>query len=144
MQHAANVILVVGGVDDLRQIRQSLQQAKVRNRLHHVGDAVEARAYLRQEGPYPEAPSPVLVLLDASLPRQSAIDLITELKTNAQLAGIPVIILLGSESEHRLTEDCLFRVDGSIQKPFDVPELIRELHSVDALSFLLVKSPPAK
>ncbi len=144
MQRAADVLLVVGGMDDLRQIRHSLQQAKVRNRLHHVGDAVEARAYLRQEGPYERAPSPGLVLLDASLPRQSVIDLITELKTNAQLAGIPVIILLGSESEHRLTEDCLFRVDGSIQIPFDLPELIQELHSIDTLSFLLVHSPPAK
>ncbi len=144
MQRAADGLLFAGRIDDLRQIRHSLQQAKVQNRLHHVGDAVEARAYLRQEGPYTLAPSPGLVLLDASLPRKSVDDLITELKTNAQLAGIPVIVLLGSESERRLIENCRFTVDGSIRKPFDLPELVQVLNSVDALSFLRVQSPPTR
>lgn len=144
MQRAADVLLVVGDVDELRRIRHSLKRAKVKNRLHHVGDTVEAIAYLRREGPYTQAPSPGLVLVDAALPRNSVIDLITELKTDVQYAGIPVIVLVGPESERRLIDECIYAIDGDIQKPFELPELVQILMSVDTLSFLLVQSPPAK
>ncbi len=144
MQRAADVLLVVGDFDEQHQIREMLKQAKVKNRLHFVGDAAEASSYLRREEPYMYAPIPGLVLLDASLPGNSVIDLITELKTNPQFAGIAVIALVGSESEHQLIEDCIYAVDGSIKKSFNLTELIQILISVDTLSFLLVQSPPAK
>jgi DNA-binding response OmpR family regulator len=85
-----------------------------------------------------------LVLVDAALPRNSVIDLITELKTDVQYAGIPVIVLVGPESERRLIDECIYAIDGDIQKPFELPELVQILMSVDTLSFLLVQSPPAK
>lgn len=144
MQRAADILLVVGNFDEQRQIRESLKQAKIKNRLHHVGDAAEASSYLRREGPYLYAPIPGLVLLDASLPARSVIDLITALKTDAQFAGIPVVVLVGSESERQLIENCIYAADGSIEKPFNLTELIQVLISVDTLSFLLVQSPPAK
>jgi DNA-binding response OmpR family regulator len=144
MQRAADVLLVVGNSDEQRQIRESLKQAKVKNRLHHVGDAAEASSYLRREGPYLYAPVPGLVLLDAGLPAKSVIDLITVLRTDAQFAGIPVVVLVGSEKEHQLIENCIYAVDGSIEKPFNLTELMQIFISVDTLSFLLVQSPPAK
>jgi len=144
MERAADVLLVVGDFGELRQIRDSLQQAKVKNRLHHVGNAAEASSYMRREGPYMYAPIPGLVLLDASLPRRSVIDFITELKTDTQFAGIPVVVLVGSESEQQLIQSSTYTVDGSIQKPFDLTDLVRLLISIDTLSFLLVQSPPVK
>ncbi len=143
MERAADVLLVVGDFGELHQIRDSLQQAKVKNRLHHVGDVAEASSYLRRDGPYLHAPVPGLVLLDASLPWRSVIDLIAELKTDAQFAGIPVIALVGSESEGQLIENSLYTIDGSIQKPFSLSDLIQILSSVDTLSFLIVQSAPA-
>lgn len=144
MPRVADVLLVVGNFDEQRQIRESLQQAKVRNRLHHIGDVAEASSYLRREGPYTYAPIPGLVLVDASLPAKGVIGLITALKTDARFAGTPVVALVGSESEHQLIENCIYAVDGSIEKPFKLTELIQILMSVDTVSFLLVQSPPAK
>ncbi len=79
MPRVADVLLVVGNFDEQRQIRESLQQAKVRNRLHHIGEVAEASLYLRREGPYTYAPIPGLVLVDASLPAKGVIGLITAL-----------------------------------------------------------------
>lgn len=143
MERAAHVLLVAGDLGELNQIRDSFQQAKVKNRLHHVGNVAEASMYLRRDGPYSYAPVPGLVLLDASLPWRSVTDLIAELKTDAQFAGIPVIALVGSESEGQLIENSLYTIDGSIQKPFSLSDLIQILSSVDTLSFLLVESAPA-
>ncbi len=144
MERAADVLLVVDDFGELCQIRHSLQQAKVKNRLHHVGNVTEASSYLRRDGPYLNAPVPGLVLLDASLPSKSVIDLLAELKTDAQFAGIPVIALVGSESEGQLIENCLYPIDGSIRKPFSLSDLIQILFSIDTLSFLLVQSAPGK
>jgi DNA-binding response OmpR family regulator len=143
-ERAADVLLVVSDFGELRRIRDALHECKVKNRLHHVGDAAEASSYVRREGPYMFAPVPGLVLLDASLPQKSIIDLIAELKSDAQFAGIPVIALAGSESERQLIESCMYRVDGSIRKPFDIRDLARVLISVNTLSFLLVQSIPTK
>jgi len=144
LERAADVLLVVGDFGELRQIRDSLHEAKVKNRLHHVGDAAEASSYMRREGPYMYAPIPGLVLLDASLPRTSVVDFIAQLKSDAQFAGIPVIVLVGSASELQLIENCRYAVDGSIQKPFNLAELVRILISVDTMSFLLVQSAAAR
>lgn len=143
MQRAADVLLVVGDFNEQGQIRESLQQAKLKNRLHFVGEAAEATSYLRREGPYMYAPSPGLVLLDTSLPWQSVVDLITALKTDLQFVGIPVIALVGSDSQQQQIENCIYPVDGSIRKPFNLTELVNILISVDTLSFLLVQSVPA-
>lgn len=144
MQRAAGVLLVVGDIDELRQIRHSLQQAKLKNRLHHVGDAAEAKAYLRHEGPYALAPSPGLVLLDANLAQESGVELVAEMKTDPQLAGIPVIMLAGSESEYLVIENSVYAADGIIQKPLSLPKLLQALISVDTLSIVLVQSSPAE
>ena len=141
MQRAADVLLIVGDSAEQRQIRHSLHKAKVNNRLHHVGNTAEAASYLRRDGPYMYAPTPGLVLLDASLPRGGVIDLISVLKTDEQFAGIPVIVLVGSESERQSVENCICTVDGTLQKPFDLKELVQILFSIDTLSFLLLQSP---
>lgn len=144
LERAADVLLVVGEVSEMHQIRDSVRQAKVKNRLHHVGNTSEASSYLRRDGPYLYAPTPGLVLLDASLPPRGVIDLIAELKTDLQFAGLSVIVLVGSKYERQLIESCPYAIDGSIQKPFDLHELVRILISVDALSFLLMQSVQTK
>lgn len=139
---AADLLLVAGSFDGFNHIQHSLQRAKIRNRLHHVGDAAEARAYLRRDGPYLHAPTPGLILLDEGLQTDSVIALITELKTDPQFAGIAVIACAGSESEYDVIDNCIYEVDGRIQKPFNLGEFIQVLLSVDPLSFLLLRSEP--
>ena len=140
---AADVLLVVGDPSDLCLILDSLHQAKVKNRLHHVGSVSEASSYMRREGPYKYAPVPGLVLLDAGLPQRSVADFVAELKTDAQFAGIPVIAIVGSDAEHQLIENSLYAFDGSIRKPFSLSQLVHALISVETLSFLMVQSAPA-
>lgn len=144
MQRTDDVLLVVGDSDNLHQIRLSLQQARFKSRLHHVGDAVEARAYIRRDGPYMDAPTPGLVLLDASLPQESVIDLIAELKADARFPAIPVVVLVGSESEHRRIANSLHGLGCIAQKPFSLYELARIQLPVDTLSFLLLPSTPVE
>ena len=138
-----DVLLVADDVDSVRQIRHALHQTKVVNRLHHVGDGVEATAYLRREGQYRDAPDPELVLLDANLPRKCQFDVVAELTTEQQFAEISMIVLASSESELRLTDECGYAADGSISMPLSLPQLVQSLMSVDTSSVPLAQSAPA-
>lgn len=139
-QRAADVLLATSDIDTLGQIRHSLQKSKVVNRLHHVGEPQEAKTYLRQDVPYTQAPAPGLVLLDASLPDNDLVDLITEVKTNPQFAGIALVVIAATDPEMQFVESGMYRPDGVIRKPFDIRELIPVLISVSTLSFQLVQS----
>lgn len=144
MGPAVDILLVMGDLNELSKIRESLRGAKIKNRMHHVGNSDEAISYLRRDGPYRNAPVPGLVLLDASLPLDGSTKLITEMKTGAQFGGIPVIVLVKPESEQTVSESGFYAVDGSIDLPLDPYDLVRLLTTIDTLSFLLVRSAPAK
>lgn len=113
-----NILFVGDNLDELDRVRQVLQQAKVSNRLHVVGDGMEAMAYLLRNSPYVSAPKPNLVLLSMNLPRKSEIDVLVELKTNPEFAEVNVVMLTGSESDRILVKNCICHDDGSIQQPF--------------------------
>src|SRR5438045_2605466 len=65
------ILLVEDSPDDAKLTIDALHDGRVRNRITHVEDGVEAMAYLRRAGPYTDAVRPDLILLDLSLPRKS-------------------------------------------------------------------------
>ncbi len=142
-QRAADVLLISGDMETLADTRSSLQRAKIYNRLHHVGDATEARAYMKREGPYLHAPTPALVLLDTELPGDSARELIADLKSDPQFSGIAVILLTGSQTDSHVVESCAHMPDGQIRKPFYMPDLLDALAEVETLAVLVVQSTSA-
>jgi len=85
------ILLVEDNPGDVELTREAFEEARVRNRLHMVGDGVEALAFLRRQGRYAQAPRPDIVLLDLNLPKKSGLEVLTELKQDPDLRRIPVI-----------------------------------------------------
>ena len=54
-------------------------------------------AFLRKEGKYVDAPRPDLILLDLNLPRKDGREVLAEIKADADLKRIPVVILTVSQ-----------------------------------------------
>lgn len=143
-ERAADILIVTGDIDALAQVRHSMRQVKFKNRVHHVGDAIEARAYMRREGPYLLAPTPGLIIVDTNLPVNSVVDLVTELRTNPQFSGIALVALVDAETELHQFDNRVFDIDGHIRKPFDFEALVRAAMRIDTLSFVLIQSPCAR
>jgi CheY-like chemotaxis protein len=71
---------------------------------------------------------PDLLLLDLMMRDFNGWDVYREIKNDAQLADIPVIVVTATSLEHsRTIIDDLPPVDGFITKPFDVDRLIRSV-----------------
>ena len=61
-------------------------------------------AFLEREGPHANAPRPDLILLDLNLPKKDGREVLKEIKENATLKSIPVVILTTSAAERRHAE----------------------------------------
>ena len=133
-----NILLVEDCPEQVRHVRHALMTGKIKNRLHTVGDSIEAMAYLRRQAPYQEAPDPGLVLLDFDLLQDSDIDVLAELKTNADFRHIAVVVLTDLSVAQDLPEPFFLSVDYCISKPVELPQLIDAIHSIKTLSLIIV------
>ena len=69
------------------------------NTLQVVDDGIEAMKFLRQRGKYVNAPRPDMILLDLNMPRKNGQEVLAEIKTDADLKVIPVIVFTTSKSK---------------------------------------------
>jgi chemotaxis family two-component system response regulator Rcp1 len=94
-----DILMVEDNPGDVRLTVEALKEGKVRNTLHTVEDGVEALAFLRRQGLYKDAPRPDVVLLDLNLPKMNGQEVLAEMKEDADLRRIPVVILTVSMAE---------------------------------------------
>src|SRR4051794_15325492 len=96
---SVDILLVEDNEGDVRLTREALKEGKVSNNLSVVNDGVEALRMLRKEGPYKDARTPDLILLDLNLPRKDGRQVLQEIKSDPNLKRIPVVVLTTSSAE---------------------------------------------
>jgi two-component system, chemotaxis family, response regulator Rcp1 len=137
------ILLVEDSPGDVRLTQEALREGKVRNNLTVAWDGVEALAYLRQEGPYAEAPRPDLILLDLNLPRMDGREVIEAIKTDPSLRRIPIVVLTTSQAEEDVLQAYDLHVNCFITKPVDLEGFIRVVRSIEDFWLTIVKLPSA-
>ena len=85
---AAHVLLVEDNAGDVRLTREALREARLAVDLVAVPDGEQALAYLRREGEHAGADRPDLILLDLNLPRKNGLEVLEEIKADADLRRI--------------------------------------------------------
>ncbi|MFI7421926.1 response regulator [Nonomuraea sp. NPDC049684] len=136
-----DVLLVEDDQGDILLTREAFDLNKVRNRLNVVNDGEQAMAYLRREGVYAGAPRPDLILLDLNLPRMNGLEVLTEVKADAALRTIPVVILTTSEAEEDILHSYRLHANAYVAKPVDFEQFIRVVRQIDDFFVTVVKLP---
>ena len=136
------ILLVEDNPGDARLTREALALSKVRNNLHHVRDGEEAVAFLRRQNGYGNAPTPDLVLLDLNLPRRDGREVLEDIKNDAALKHIPVVILTSSQAEEDILRSYRLHANCFITKPVDLEQLTKVVHGIEQFWFTLVRLPP--
>jgi len=83
-------------------VRRNMTDFRVANRIIHVTDGQEALDYLGRKGNYadPEiSPRPDLILLDLRLPKVDGLEILRQIKEDANLRAIPTVVLTTSAAE---------------------------------------------
>tara|TARA_R110000744_G_scaffold333251_2_gene438643 strand:- start:404 stop:856 length:453 start_codon:yes stop_codon:yes gene_type:complete len=121
-------ILMADDDEDDRMLTQdALDESRVRNTLFCVQDGVELLEYLRRQGKYsdPEkSPRPGLILLDLNMPRKDGREALKEIKADAELKNIPVVILTTSGQEEDKVKGYNLGAASYITKPVNFEGLV--------------------
>jgi CheY-like chemotaxis protein len=137
-----DILLVEDSPSDALMTKEALNHQKVLNRLHIVDDGVEAMAFLRRQGKYSEAPRPGLILLDLNLPRKNGLEVLRDLKGDADLKAIPVVVLTTSKAEEDVLNSYEAHANCYITKPVEFTKLTQAVQSIREFWVCVVTLPP--
>ena len=141
MHEDIHILLVEDNPGDVRLSIEALRDARVANELHVVGDGEEAIDFLRQRGRHADAPRPDIVLLDLNLPRLDGRDVLADIKSDPDLAKIPIIVLTSSTAEQDIQRAYELHANCYVSKPVDFTEFIEAVRSLEGFWLKIVRLP---
>jgi len=140
---AMEILLIEDNPQDARTTIQALRHEGIRCRVTLVCDGEEAMAFLHREGVFARAPRPDVILLDLDLPKKDGRQVLLEVRGDADLEAIPVVVLTGSLVHQAVLKAEQYRVDGFLPKPVSLDQFIDVVKSLRRswLSELIVPPP---
>jgi len=138
------ILLVEDSPSDTDLTVEALAAAKVTNRLSIVEDGVQAMAFLHRQGQYAEAPRPDLILLDLNLPRKDGREVLAEIRSDAKLTSIPVVVLTTSQAEQDVLRAYTLHANCYITKPVDFRQFLEVIEAIEGFWLSVVKLPTEK
>ncbi len=135
------ILLVEDNPGDARLAAEALKENKVRNNLYHVKDGVEAMRFLRRQAEYADVPLPDLVLLDLNLPRKDGHEVLKEMKGDAEMRKIPVVVLTTSAAERDLIKSYNLHANAYVVKPMSLDQFVEVVQAIEEFWLSIVKLP---
>jgi two-component system, chemotaxis family, response regulator Rcp1 len=137
------ILMVEDNPGDARLAFEALKDSKVHNVLYHVRDGVEAMRFLRRQGEYTDVSLPDLVLLDLNLPKKDGHQVLKEMKDDAELRLIPVVVLTTSAAERDLVKSYGLHANAYIVKPIGLDQFVEVVQAIEEFWLSIVKLPRA-
>lgn len=143
-EHArlAEILLVEDNEGDIELTREAFEDAKLRNNLHIAEDGDIALNYLFKRNGYENAISPDIVLLDLNLPGTDGRDVLEQIKSDATLKRIPVIVLTSSKADKDIIESYDLHANCYIVKPVNAIKFMETLRYIENFWVDVVCLPP--
>jgi CheY-like chemotaxis protein len=138
------ILLVDDDEEDLQMTIEALKESRLGNDLRVARDGEELMDYLLHRGAYADpadAPVPGLILLDLNMPKKDGREALGEIKTDAALRKIPVIVLTTSKAEEDIFRSYDLGVNSFISKPVTFAGLAEAMKIVGQYWFEIVELP---
>ena len=130
--------------EDVMLAEDALAEARLANNFYAVSDGEELMDFLHRRGKYSgpdEAPRPGLILLDLNMPRKNGFEALQELKQDADLRQIPVVVLTTSRAEEDVYRSYDLGVNSFISKPVSFDGLVEAMKVLGRYWFEIVARP---
>ena len=119
------ILLVEDDMDDAEMTIDAMRKNNLANKLIHMVDGEEALDFLFGTGKFAGRNinlKPRLILLDLKMPKVNGLEVLEQIKQDANTKTIPVVVLTSSK-EHPDIEKCYrLGVNSYIVKPVDFPQ----------------------
>lgn len=138
------ILLVEDSPEDFEATVRALKRAGLANPIHRCEDGDEALEFLFRRGRYADpasAPRPGIILLDLNLPGTDGREVLAEIKADAALRAIPVVILTTSTDERDVERCYSAGANSYIKKPVDLDGFMRAIQRLKEFWFEIVIVP---
>lgn len=144
LKKSITILVADDDADDRLMIEEALKENRLANDLHFVRDGEELMDYVRRRGEYTDpgrSPRPGLILLDLNMPKKDGREVLRELKSDASLRDIPVVVLTTSKAEEDIYRTYNLGVNSFITKPVTFESLVQIMRELGHYWFEIVELP---
>jgi len=139
------IVLADDDPDDRKLTQDAFAENRLVNVLHCVEDGEELMDYLHRRGKYENLgsePLPGLILLDLNMPRKDGREALKEIKADANLRRIPIVVLTTSKAEEDILRSYDLGVNSYVTKPVTFKSLVELVKVLGRYWFEVVELPP--
>ena len=138
------ILLVEDDTHDVELTLTALRQNRLINEVDVVRDGAQALDYLYRRNGHAtrNGTNPALILLDLKLPKVDGLEVLRQVKSDAALKMIPVIILTSSREEQDVVRGYELGVNAYVVKPVDFTEFIDAVKLLGGFWAVVNEPPP--
>lgn len=142
MNNNVIILIVEDNEGDIELTLEAFSEAKLQNTIYTVRDGIEAMDFLRKKGIYHDMPRPDIILLDLNMPRMDGREVLHEVKNDAHLKQIPIIVLTTSDNEMDIIGSYAEHANCYIKKPVNFENFYDVVKQIEGFWLSVVKLPP--
>jgi CheY-like chemotaxis protein len=144
MTRLKRLLLVEDSPRDAELILDALGANQLANEVVHVRDGAEALDYLYRRGEFASRPEgqPALMLLDLKLPKIDGLEVLRQIKSDASLRMIPVVMMTSSREEQDLLTSYQLGVNAYVVKPMKFQDFVEAVQQVGVFWAVVNEAPP--
>ncbi len=145
MHSSIGILVAEDDPDDRLMIKDAFEENSVSNPLSSVNDGEELMDYLHRRGAYEhlqDEPFPGIILLDLNMPKKDGRMALSEIKADAALQRIPVVVLTTSKADEDIVRTYGLGVSSFITKPVTFEGLCGVVKTLSHYWFEIVALPP--
>jgi len=138
------ILLADDDEEDRAMTISALRERRVANDIRCVSDGEELTDYLFRRGAYTDpadAPLPGMILLDLNMPKKDGREVLAEIKADATLRSIPVVVLTTSKAEEDIARTYHLGVNSFITKPVTFDGLVQAMDAFSRYWLEIVELP---
>jgi CheY-like chemotaxis protein len=141
------VLMAEDDSDDRLLVKDAMAEGRWEGDLRFVEDGEDLLDYLRHCGKYSppaQAPRPGLILLDLNMPRKDGREALREIKADADLRRIPVVVFTTSQAGADIGGVYELGANSYISKPVQFDALVNVMRALGQYWFNTVELPAPK
>ncbi|MEI9971475.1 MAG: response regulator [Ignavibacteriota bacterium] len=137
-----NILFVEDNPGDVALLKILVQKLKQPHGVYFTVDGIDALDFLHRRGAYCDAPRPNLILADMNMPRMSGYELLVQIKSDADLSTIPIIILSTCTDVNDIEKVYAAHANCYVSKPGTLSRADQFIHAVEAFWMDVAVLPP--
>jgi CheY-like chemotaxis protein len=145
MPQLKRILLAEDNERDVELTLAALEDHNLANEVVVVRDGAEALDYLQQRGKYAGHTNglPVVVLLDLKMPKVDGLEVLRQMRQDAALKMVPVVMITSSREEQDLVRSYQLGVNAYVVKPVDFTKFVESIRQVGFFWAIINELPPA-